>query len=45
MPASLIVMGSHGRTGFDRLILGSVAEHVLRHSPCTVVTVKSPMVG
>jgi len=37
--ADLIVMGTHGRTGLDRLLLGSVAEHVLRRAPCPVVTV------
>jgi nucleotide-binding universal stress UspA family protein len=36
--AELIVMGSHGRTGVKRLVLGSVAEHVLRHAACPVVT-------
>jgi nucleotide-binding universal stress UspA family protein len=35
----LIVMGTHGRTGFDRLLLGSVAETVLRRAPCPVLTV------
>jgi universal stress protein A len=39
--ADLIVMGSHGRTGVKRLLLGSVAEHVLRHADCPVVTVRS----
>jgi nucleotide-binding universal stress UspA family protein len=39
--AELIVMGSHGRTGVKRLILGSVAEHVLRHAKCPVVTVRA----
>lgn len=38
--ASTIVMGTHGRTGFDRLLLGSVAESVVRMAPCTVVVVK-----
>lgn len=38
--AELIVMGSHGRTGVKRLVLGSVAEHVLRHATCPVVTVR-----
>ena len=37
--AELIVMGTHGRTGVRRLLLGSVAEHVLRHAGCPVVTV------
>jgi nucleotide-binding universal stress UspA family protein len=39
--AELIVMGSHGRTGVRRLVLGSVAEHVLRHATCPVVTVRA----
>lgn len=38
--ADLIVMGTHGRSGLSRLILGSVAEHVLRHAPCPVLTIK-----
>jgi universal stress protein A len=37
--AELIVMGTHGRTGVRRLVLGSVAEHVLRHAGCPVVAV------
>jgi nucleotide-binding universal stress UspA family protein len=37
--ADLIVLGTHGRTGFDRLLLGSVTERVLRHAPCPVLTV------
>ena len=40
--AELIVMGTHGRTGVKRLFLGSVAEHVLRHADCPVVTVHAP---
>ena len=36
----LIVMSSHGRTGLSRLFMGSVAEHVLRHSQCPVVIIK-----
>jgi len=35
----LIVMGTHGRSGMDRLMLGSVAESVLRKAPCPVLTV------
>jgi universal stress protein A len=35
----LIVMGTHGRTGVKRLVLGSVAEHVVRHAGCPVVVV------
>ena len=36
----LIVMGTHGRTGVRRAVIGSVAEAVVRHAPCTVVCVK-----
>jgi nucleotide-binding universal stress UspA family protein len=35
----LIVMGTHGRTGLGHLIMGSVAEHVVRAAPCPVMTV------
>ncbi len=35
----LIVMGTHGRTGLGHLVLGSVAEEVVRHAPCPVLTV------
>lgn len=38
--AELIVMGTHGRSGVKRLFLGSVAEHVVRHATCPVVTVR-----
>ena len=38
----LIVMGTHGRTGTERLLLGSVAEKVMRDSPCSVMVVKLP---
>jgi nucleotide-binding universal stress UspA family protein len=39
IPADVIVMGTHGRRGFDRLLLGSVAEKVLRKAPCPILTV------
>lgn len=38
----LIVMGTHGRTGLERLLLGSVAEKVMRDAPCSVLVVKLP---
>ncbi len=37
----LIVLGTHGRTGFTRLIIGSTAENVVRMAKCPVLTVKS----
>jgi nucleotide-binding universal stress UspA family protein len=39
--ADLIVMGTHGRSGVDHLLLGSVAEKVVRLSPCPVLTVRT----
>ncbi|MGE5219479.1 MAG: universal stress protein [Chloroflexota bacterium] len=38
--ASMIVMGSHGRTGLRRFLLGSVAERTLRYAACPVLIVK-----
>ena len=38
----LIIMGSHGRTALANILLGSVAEHIFRHAPCPVLTVKTP---
>jgi nucleotide-binding universal stress UspA family protein len=40
--SDLIVMGTHGRTGLGRLLMGSVAEQVVRKAPCPVLTVKIP---
>lgn len=40
--ADLIVMGTHGRTGFSRLLMGSVAELVVRRAQCPVLTIKQP---
>ena len=36
----LIVMGTHGRTGLAHMLMGSVAEHVVRTAPCPVLTVR-----
>lgn len=41
LPADLIVMGTHGSRGFERLVLGSVTERVLRRASCPVLTVPS----
>jgi nucleotide-binding universal stress UspA family protein len=38
----LIVMGTHGRTGVERLLMGSVAEKVMREAHCSVLVVKLP---
>jgi nucleotide-binding universal stress UspA family protein len=40
--ADLIVIGTHGRTGLGRFLMGSVAEEVLRKATCPVLTVKLP---
>lgn len=42
LPADLVVMGTHGRTGLARLLMGSVAEQVVRKAPCPVLTVSAP---
>lgn len=39
--ADLIVIGTHGRTGLPHVLLGSVAERVVRNAPCPVLTVRS----
>jgi nucleotide-binding universal stress UspA family protein len=38
--ADLIVMGTHGRTGITHMLIGSVAERVIRHAPCPVFVVR-----
>lgn len=38
----LIVMGTHGRTGVERLLMGSVTEKVMREAPCSVLVIKLP---
>jgi universal stress protein A len=37
----LVVMGTHGRTGLKHVLLGSVAEKVVRHAPCAVLVVRA----
>lgn len=43
--ADLIVIGTHGRRGVERMMLGSVAERVLRRAHCPVATVRAPKAG
>ena len=43
--ADLVVVGSHGRTGLAKLVLGSVASHVVAHAPCSVLVVKHKLHG
>ncbi|MEX2184138.1 MAG: universal stress protein [Chloroflexota bacterium] len=40
--ADLIVLGTHGRTGVNRSLFGSVSDHVVRNAPCPVVVVRGP---
>jgi nucleotide-binding universal stress UspA family protein len=42
--ADIIVMGTHGRAGLSRLVMGSVAEEVLRRAPCPVLTIRDRIV-
>ncbi|HEU4729125.1 MAG TPA: universal stress protein [Kofleriaceae bacterium] len=39
-PYDLIVVGTHGRTGIDHVLVGSVAEKVVRHAPCPVLVAR-----
>ena len=38
LPASVVVLGTSGRSGLKRAVLGSVSDHVVRNAPCPVVT-------
>jgi nucleotide-binding universal stress UspA family protein len=40
--ADLIVLGSHGRNAFDRFLMGSVSEAIVRHAHCSVEVVRIP---
>jgi nucleotide-binding universal stress UspA family protein len=39
----LIIMGTHGRKGIDKILFGSTAAQVVRHAPCPVLTVRLPV--
>jgi nucleotide-binding universal stress UspA family protein len=41
--ADVIVVGTHGRSGLNRALIGSVAERVVRHAPCNVLVVRSQL--
>ena len=38
----LIALATHGRTGLRHLVIGSTAEQVIRHAPCSVLTIRAP---
>jgi nucleotide-binding universal stress UspA family protein len=40
--SDLIIVGSHGRSGLKKLLLGSVSSHIVTHAPCSVLVVKLP---
>lgn len=41
--AQMVVLGSHGRRGFDRMTMGSVSEHVALHAPCSVEVIRAAL--
>ncbi len=43
LPSDLIVMGTHGRSGFERVVLGSVTEKIIHKAACPVLTVPRPV--
>lgn len=40
LKSDIIIIATHGRTGFNHVLLGSTAERVVRHAPCPVVTLR-----
>lgn len=45
LDADLIIMGTHGYSGWQRFTMGSVAEYVSRHAPCSVLTIRPKKKG
>jgi len=43
LQAQMVVVGSHGRRGFDRIAVGSVSEYVAFHAPCSVEVIREPV--
>jgi nucleotide-binding universal stress UspA family protein len=41
-PAQMVIVGSHGRHGFQRFLLGSVSATIMMHAPCSVVMIRLP---
>jgi nucleotide-binding universal stress UspA family protein len=41
-PADMVIMGSHGRTGISRFMLGSVSHSVMTHLPCSLTIIRQP---
>jgi len=39
--ADMVIVGTHGRNRVERIVLGSVSDHVVRHAPCPVLIVRS----
>ena len=42
LPADMIVLSTHGRTGLSHILLGSVAEKIVRKAPCPVLSIRHP---
>jgi nucleotide-binding universal stress UspA family protein len=43
--ADVVIVGTHGRTGLVRALLGSVARNVMEHASCSVLVVRTPTPG
>lgn len=45
LPASVVIVGSRGRSGITRALLGSVSDYVIRHAPCPVLVMRAEAAG